>query len=184
MTTTNNTYLQGQKAFLSGNFEESINAFSDALEHDIHLFHSHLNRGIAYFKIGQFLRAVEDFDAIITKDDNHSRAFFFRGLAKLNLNRNTEAIHDLDRAITLNPERGASYLARGLAHHALGHRDKAEKDIHNNHVLKNVELGEFIEENILSETLFNRTLEFFENDDAKWNLSLTASEIQRMAIVH
>jgi len=182
--TTTNTYLQGQKAFLDGNLEDSIRAFSDSLEHGVHPFHSHLNRGIAYFKIGRFARAIEDFDVIINKDDVHARALFYRGLANLNLGENEEAIHDLDRSIAINPERGADYLARGLAYYALGHRAKAGKDIHDSHVLDNVELGEFIEENVLSEALFNRTLKFFEKDDAHWNLSLTETEVQRMAIVH
>ncbi len=181
---TTNTFLQGQKAFLGGDLEDSIKAFSDALEHGVRPFHSHLNRGIAYFKIGKFARAIEDFDIIINKDDIHARALFYRGLANLNLGKNEEAIHDLDRSIAFDPERGATYLARGLAHHALGHREKAEKDIHDSHVLNNVELGEFIEENVLSEALFNRTLKFFEKDDAEWNLSLTDDEVFRMARVH
>jgi tetratricopeptide (TPR) repeat protein len=182
---TNTTiFLQGQKAFLSGDLEESIRAFSEALEQGVHSFYSHLNRGIAYFKIGQFLRAIEDFDVIIKNDDVHPRALFYRGLANLNLGRNEEAIHDLDKSIAYNPDRGATYLARGLAHHALGHRDKATKDIHDSHVLRDVEFGEFIEESILSEALFNRTLKYFEEDDASWNLSLTGSEVQRMGVVH
>ncbi len=182
--TTTNTYLQGQRSFLSGDLEDSIKAFSDSLEHGVHPFHSHLNRGIAYFKIGRFARAIEDFDVIINEDDVHARALFYRGLANLNLERNEEAILDLDRSIAFNPERGVAYLARGLAHHALGHRNNAEKNIHDSHVLHDVELGEFIEEYVLSESLFNRTLKFFEKDDAEWNLSLTESEVQRMAIVH
>ena len=182
--TTTNTFLQGQKAFLGGDLEESIRAFSDALEQGTHPFLSHLNRGIAYLKICQFARAIEDFDVIISRDDIHGRALFYRGIAKLNLEENEEAIHDLDRSLALNPERGATYLARGLAHHALGHRTEAEKDIHDSHVLNNVELGEFMEEYILSESLFNRTLNFFEKDEAKWQLSLTENEVQRMDIVH
>ncbi len=35
--TTTNTYLQGQKAFLSGDLEDSIKAFSDALEQGLPL---------------------------------------------------------------------------------------------------------------------------------------------------
>ena len=182
--TTTNTYLTGQKAFLSGDMEDSIIAFTDALEHGVHPLHSHLNRGIAYFKIGQFHRAVEDFDILIKEDETHERALFYRGITRLNLEENDSAIRDLDRALAINPERGSTYLARGLAHHSLGHRKEADNDIHEGHVLKNVELGEFMEENILSESLFNRTLKFFESDDAKWELSLTDNEIQRMDVVH
>lgn len=182
--TTTNTFLQAQKAFLGGNLEESIKAFSDALEQGVHPVHSHLNRGIAYFKTCQFARAIEDFDIIINEDNSHERALFYRGIAKLNLEENEEAILDLDRALALKPDRGDTHLARGLAHNSLGHKNEAEKDIHDNHVLNNVELGEFMEENILSESLFNRTLKFFEDDDAKWELSLTDNEVQRMDVVH
>jgi tetratricopeptide (TPR) repeat protein len=182
--TTINTYLKGQQAFLGGDLEDCIIAFSDALEHGIHPMHSYLNRGIAYFKTALFDRAVEDFNRVIKEDKNHERALFYRGIAKLNLEENKEAIHDLDRAISLKPDKGASYLARGLAHHSLGHIKEAKKDIHDGHVLKNIELGEFMEENILSETLFNRTLKLFENDEAKWELSLTDSEVERMDVVH
>ncbi len=182
--TTTNTYLQGQKTFLGGDLEDSIKAFSNALEQGVHPVHSHLNRGIAYFKTCQFDRAIEDFDIIINENNSHERALFYRGIAKLNLEENEEAIHDLDRSLALKPERGDTYLARGLAHNALGHKDEAEKGIHDSHVLHNVELGEFMEENILSESLFNRTLKFFETDDAKWELSLTDTEVQRMDVVH
>jgi len=182
--TTTNTFLLGQKAFLGGDLENSIKAFSDALKQGTHPVHSHLNRGIAYFKIGQFTRAIEDFDVIIANDNIHGRTLFYRGLAKLNLEENEEAIHDLDRSLALNPERGAAYLARGLAHHALGNRVEAEKDIHDGHVLNDVELGEFMEEYIISESLFIRTLKLFENDDAKWKLLMTESEVQRMDTVH
>lgn len=182
--TTVNTFFLGQKKFLSGDLEESIKAFSDALEKGDHPLHSHLNRGIAYFKIGRFDRAVEDFNSILNEDDTHERALFYRGIAKLNMEANEEAIQDFDRALALNPERGETYLARGLAHHSLGHKAEAGKDIHDRHVLDHIELGEFMEENILSESLFNRTLKFFEKDNAQWRLSLTESEVHRMDTVH
>jgi len=181
--TTTNTYLIGQKAFLGGDLEDSIVAFTDAMENGTHPLHSHLNRGIAYFKIARFHHAIKDFDIVINENENHERALFYRGIAKLNLGKYVEAIHDFNRAITIKPERGNTYLARGLAHHFLGHTKKADKDIHNDHVLKSVELGAFMEENILSESLFNMTLKFFKSDDAKWELSLTDNEIQRMDVV-
>ncbi len=182
--TTTNTYLTGQKAFLGGDLERSIVAFTDAVEHGIHPLHSHLNRGIAYFKIGRFHHAIKDFDMLIDEDETHERALFYRGIARLNLGENEEAIHDFDRAIAINPEGGNTYLARGLAHHSLGHRKEANRDIHDGHVLKSVELGEFMEENILAESLFNKTLKYLESDDANWELSLTNNEVQRMDVVH
>ncbi|MCK5069164.1 MAG: tetratricopeptide repeat protein [Desulfocapsa sp.] len=181
---TTNIYQQGQRAFLGGDIERSIEAFSDALEQGIHPYHSHLNRGIAYMKICQLSRAVEDFDRILNKDPTHGRAFFYRGIARLNLGNYEAAIDDFDHSIALNPEKGASYLARGLAHHILGHRVEAEKDIHDNHVLNGIEPGAFMEEHILSESLFNKTLTYFEKDDAAWNLSLTENEVLRMGVVH
>jgi tetratricopeptide (TPR) repeat protein len=182
--TTATTFIQGQKAFLGGDLESSIEAFSNALEQGEHPVHSHLNRGIAYLKIGRFAQAIEDFDLILERDGLHERALFYRGVARLNMEKNEEAILDLDRSLALNPDRGAAYLARGLAHYALGHRDEMEKDIHDNHTLSHVELGEFMEEYILAEPLFRRTLKFFEKDKGKWSLSLTEDEVQRMGILH
>jgi len=182
--TTTTAFIEGQKAFLGGDLENSIHAFSDALEHGEHPVHSHLNRGIAYLKLGRFKRAIEDCDLILERDGLHERALYYRGVAKLNLEENESAIHDLDRSLALNPDRGVAYLARGLAHYALGHREAMEKDIHDNHALSTVELGEFMEEYILSGPLFERILEFFEKDKGKWRLSLTEDEIQRMAILH
>lgn len=182
--TTTNTYLIRQKAFLGGDLENSMVAFTDAMEHGIHPLHSHLNRGIAYFKIGRFHHAIKDFDILINEDETYERALFYRGLAKLNMEENEKAIHGFDRALAINPDGGNTYLARGLAHHSLGHKREADKDIHDGHVLKSVELGEFMEENILSESLFDRTLKYFESDDANWELSLTDNEVQRMDVVH
>lgn len=182
--TTTNTFLQGQKAFLGGRLKDSIQAFSTALDEGIHPFHSHLNRGIAYLKVSQFALAIDDFDAIIEKDPLHERALFYRGIARLNLGHYKEAIHNLNRALILNPDRGVTHLARGLAHHALGHREEEERDIHDKHVLHDVELGGFMEEYIISESLFNQTLSFFTDDDTTWNLSLTKDEVRRMETVH
>lgn len=176
--------MLGQKAFLRGDLATSIKAFSEALKQGDHPFHSNLNRGIAYLKIGQFVRAVEDFDTVISKNNPHDQAFFYRGIAKLNLEKNEEAIDDLDSSLALNPERGAAYLARGLAHSALGHTREAEKDIHDCHALNNVELGEFMEEYIFSEPLFNRTLTLFEKDEGRWKLALTENEVQRLTTLH
>jgi hypothetical protein len=50
--------------------------------------------------------------------------------------------------------------------------------------LQTIELGEFIEENVLSEVLYNRTLRYFKRDAAKWNLALTEDEVWRMESVH
>ncbi|MBU0961094.1 MAG: tetratricopeptide repeat protein [Proteobacteria bacterium] len=182
--TSTNTFMLGQKAFLSGDLAASIKAFSDALQQGDHPFHSKLNRGIAYLKIGQFARAIADFDTIIKEDNYHDQAFFYRGIAKLNQEKNEEAIHDLDSCLALNPERGAAYLARGLAHSALGHRGEAEKDIHDRHALNNVELGEFMEEYIFSDPLFSRTLTLFKKDEGRWKLALTENEVQRLGTIH
>ncbi len=182
--TTLNSFRRGQKAFLGGHLRDSIKEFSAALEEGIHPFHSHLNRGIAYLKTGEFARAIDDFDAIIAKDPVHEHALFYRGIAELNLGEHNKAIQDFDRSLLLNPERGAAYLARGLAHHALGHRVEEEHDIHDKHAIHNVELGGFMEEYIISESLFNETLTFFTEDHAIWNLSLTEDEVLRMSTVH
>ncbi|MBU0945555.1 MAG: tetratricopeptide repeat protein [Proteobacteria bacterium] len=182
--TTTNTFRLGQKAFLSGDLVTSIQAFSEALRQGDHPFQSKLNRGIAYLKIGQFAHAIKDFDTIIKEDGHHDQAFFYRGIANLNQEKNEEAIRDLDNSLLLNPERGAAYLARGLAHNALGHKGEAEKDIHDRHALNTVELGEFMEEYIFSDSLFTRTLSLFEKDEGNWKLVLTENEVQRLGTVH
>ncbi len=182
--TTLSTYTHGQKAFLDGDFETSIKDFAIALKHGTHPFHSHLNRGIAYFNIGQFKHAINDFDAILEKNDNHERAYFYRGLAKLNMEENKEAILDFNKSLALSPDRGNTYLARGLAYLSLGDIRDAEKDIYDNHVLDNIEVGAFIEEYILSQKLLNRTLKFLETDVAQWRLLLTTTEVLRMDSVH
>ncbi|MEN8198903.1 MAG: tetratricopeptide repeat protein [Thermodesulfobacteriota bacterium] len=182
--TTTHRYQYGQKSFLGGDMVASIQAFSEALEEGDHPLHSHLNRGIAYLKIGRFSQAIEDFDAVLKEDGRHEVALFYRGIAKLNLEKNEDAVHDLDRCLRLNPERGAAYLARGLAHGGLGHKSEMRKDIHDLHALNNVELGEFLEEYVLSDPLFNQTLALFARDDGKWRLSLTEDEVQRLAVLH
>jgi len=103
---------------------------------------------------------------------------------KLNMEKNEEALQDFNKSLSLSPDRGNTYMARGLAHLSLGDIMAAEKDIYDTHVLNNVEVGAFIEEYILSETLLNRTLKFLETDDTKWRLLLTATEVLRMDNIH
>ena len=180
--TTATAFLQGQKAFLSRNWQESIKAFSLALDEGIHPVQAQLNRGIACLKSGQFIRALSDFDAVIGADGGHDLAFFYRGIAWLNQGEPGAALEDLDRSLALNPARGAAHLARGLAHHVLGHKVEEERDIHAQAVLHDVELSEFMEEYIISEPLFEKILAYFANDDAVWNLSLTADEAERLNV--
>jgi tetratricopeptide (TPR) repeat protein len=135
---------------------------------------------MAYLETEQFALAIKDFDMIIKEDDHHDHAFFYRGIARPNQERNEEAIHDVDSCLILNPVRGEAYLARGLAHSALNHKVEAEKDSHNKHALATVELGEFMEKYIFSDSLFSRTLSLFEKDEGNWNLVLTENEVQRL----
>jgi tetratricopeptide (TPR) repeat protein len=122
-------FLEAQLHLLRGEIEDSIKAFTRAIEAGAPEAITYLSRGAAYMKLKDADRAIEDFSVAIQKDADNARAYYYRGAARMLKDELEEAIEDLTRAIELNPENGAAFFARGTCHAQLENDDEATKDI-------------------------------------------------------
>jgi tetratricopeptide (TPR) repeat protein len=122
-------FREGQSHLMRGELQESVEAFTKAIEAGEEGAIVYLSRGAAHMKLKKPAEAIADFGSAIEKDNNNSRAFYYRGSAFMLIDELEKAIEDLSRAIELNPENGAAFFARGTCHAQLEHDEEATRDM-------------------------------------------------------
>ena len=123
------SYFQRGNAYLdSGQFNEAIQDYSDAIDLDPSDPVLYNNRGIALRYMERFESAIEDYDRALSIDPRYRDALTNRGIAYADMGDLELAIQDFDRAIVLDPEFWFAYSQRGLARWGLGLRAEAEAD--------------------------------------------------------
>lgn len=108
-------FQQGINSGVEGNFAQSVEFFSKAIEKRPGFAEAYLYRGIAKNETGDFEGAIRDLNITIELDPAFSdQAHFFRGNSNAGLNRFREAIDDYTLAIYKNPDYLA-FFKRGMA---------------------------------------------------------------------
>ncbi len=108
-------FNSGVKKGISGEFENAIKDFNNAIELNPMFAEAFLYKGLAEIEMNNYDRAVRDFTITIELDPAFSdQAHYFRGLAKYFLQQYAAAIDDLSIAIRMNPDFVAFYQ-RGKA---------------------------------------------------------------------
>jgi tetratricopeptide (TPR) repeat protein len=176
-----NAFQEAQLLVLKGDLPASIKAFTRAIAEGVEVFKSHINRGKAHLKIGNLDEALADFETAVSLGEEPGRAFFYRGIAHINKDNCQKAVEDFNEALRIIPERGVVLLARGLALGLLGHKVEAKQDLAKAYAMNDTEIGSFLEEYAISETLCERTMALFEEVPGPWNLVLTNDEVIRMS---
>ena len=111
-----------------GEFDQAIEAYTQAIALNPKFAEAFRNRGTSYAKKGEFDRAIQDLDQAIDLDPGFAGAFNNRGLAYYNKGEFDRAIQDFNQAIALDPKDVAAFNNRGLAYEKKGEIDKAIKD--------------------------------------------------------
>jgi tetratricopeptide (TPR) repeat protein len=120
---------KGSAAYISGNSNDAIAAFSKAIEVSPKYASAYIGRGNAYMQLRNYLQAIKEFDKAIEINPKESAAYFRRGNAYGDLGNYRQALEDYNRAIELDPEYESFYLHfRGPIHSALGNYHKAIED--------------------------------------------------------
>jgi tetratricopeptide (TPR) repeat protein len=95
----------------------------------------HVNRGLAYLKLGETEKAVEDFTTAITlanagicSQELTASAVYNRGWAYLKAGDALKAVEDFTTAVRLQPGFVAAYEGRAAAHRAGGDAGAADAD--------------------------------------------------------
>jgi tetratricopeptide (TPR) repeat protein len=125
----NDLFQNGQRLFVQGRHEESIDYFSRSIEAGGETDIAFLSRGVAYLKLQNADKAIHDFSRVVELNENNFRAHFYRGMAHMAKENYSEAIKDFDRTIELQPENGAAYFARGTSYVQIGNMEEAERNI-------------------------------------------------------
>lgn len=140
-------FQKAMEEFVGQNYEDSIDAFTRAIEIDPELKLAVMSRGSAYFKLDRFEEARRDFDRVVEIDPNNARAFHLRGLVHDKTGDHQSALADFDSAIAIDPAYGAAYYSRANLHSKMGSADLATEDIQMATHLTEVNIEKFANEN-------------------------------------
>jgi tetratricopeptide (TPR) repeat protein len=111
-----------------GYWKNSIELWNHALQVTRDNPFAHMNRGIAYSKIGERNLAIEDFNEAIRLKPDYILAYFNRGNAYISSGLPNPAIEDYNEAIRLKPDFILAYNNRALAYIKLGRHKPAIDD--------------------------------------------------------
>ncbi len=120
---------RGQRLFMKGRYEESIEKFTKTLQAGHEPGIVCLSRGVAYLKINERDKAIEDFDKAIEIDGGNASAFHYRGTAHMLKEDYVRAVADFGRAIEIHPGNRAAVLARGVSYVNMGRTEEGSRDI-------------------------------------------------------
>ncbi|MBI5409977.1 MAG: tetratricopeptide repeat protein [Nitrospirae bacterium] len=120
---------QAQRLFREGKKQESIMAFTMAIEAGEATEIAFLSRGVAYLQTGQINKAIDDFRTVIGMNDDNIRAHFYRGIAYMSKDDYKSAVRDFDKTIELKPDHGAAFFAKGSAYAQMGREEEASRNI-------------------------------------------------------
>jgi protein O-mannosyl-transferase len=111
-----------------GYWKNSIVLWNHALQVTQDNPFAHMNRGIAYSKIGEHNLAIGDFNEAIRLKPDYILAYFNRGNAYISNGLPNPAIEDYNEAIRLKPDFILAYNNRALAYIKLGRHKPAIED--------------------------------------------------------
>src|SRR5947207_5996245 len=97
--------LRGLATMLGGDAKKSLDDFNLALELQPSLAEAHLNRGIAYMRLGDFVRASRDFETVWSdpKSSLRARAAYHDALSMDAMKRAADAETWINRALEVDP---------------------------------------------------------------------------------
>src|SRR3989338_6142883 len=124
----NEWFDKGYQYALNKEYDEAIEAYTNAIALTPNLANPYNNRGNAYAKKGQNDRAIEDYSKAIALDPNDAAAYYNRGIVYADKGQYDRAIEDYNKAIALDPNDAAAYYNRGIVYADKGQYDRAIED--------------------------------------------------------
>ncbi len=122
-------FREGQFHLMRGELEESVAAFTKAIDAGAPGTIAYLSRGAAYMKLQKPDEAAADFTSAIESDPKNPRAYYYRGAALMLKGDYEAAVSDLTKTVEMNPEHGAAFFARGACHAQIGNDEEATRDM-------------------------------------------------------
>lgn len=109
-------YHRGQVRFLMGEFAEAASDYSKSLELDKKFVYSHVQLGVAQYKLGQIKDAYVTFRKCIKNFKNSSEVYNYYGEILLDQGNYTEALEKFETAIELEKSAAAAHPERKVRH--------------------------------------------------------------------
>lgn len=123
-------WFERGKAFVqSGDYEDAVNDFTQAIESDPNFADAYYIRGRVQGRLGKHEQAVGDFTKAISLDPDNAGIYADRGVAYGFLGKQALAMSDFTQAITLNPNFADAYYNRAIGYLAEKKCAEAQKDI-------------------------------------------------------
>lgn len=116
-------YGRGNAYSNMGQYELSINDYSDAIKINPNSYLIYYNRGNTYFKIEKDIKAINDYTKAIELNPEYSYAFYSRGLIYVMLGKENDAVNDFNECIKIDKNRELTKKAREIIRE-LGHSPK------------------------------------------------------------
>lgn len=120
---------RGQRLFMKGKYNESIEKFMQAMEAGHEPGIVYLSRGVAYMKISNWDEAISDFDKAIEIDARNASTFYYRGTAYMLKDDYARAVSDFSRVMEIHPDHRPAIFARGVSYVNMGKGEEGSKDI-------------------------------------------------------
>jgi tetratricopeptide (TPR) repeat protein len=143
----NKAFKRGMDAFVNGDFSESVEEFTKAIEIDPDFALAYVSRGAALMKMDSIEESIADFDHAIELDPDYPKPYHLRGLARIEQEDYEGALEDFGNAIDLDPDYGPAYYSRAALQIELGREDLATEDLQMVNVLTEMNVQDFANEN-------------------------------------
>jgi len=173
----NDLFQNGQRLFMQGKHEESIDYFTRSIEAGGITDIAFLSRGVAFLKLQNADKAIHDFSRVVELNENNFRAHFYRGMAHMAKENYSEAIKDFDMTIKLHPDNGAAYFARGTAHAQIGNREEAERNIKTAVTCSESDMQGFADKHGMFRSQIERAMAFMTGEGDESLMYLTDKEL-------
>ena len=120
---------RGNALVKSGEPDDAIASYSNAIQLKPDLADAYFNRGYAYGESGNSDRAIADYSEAIRLKPNDAEAYYNRGYAYGEKKGDHDrAIADYSEAIRLKPDFAKAYHNRGVAYGKKGEKSNADAD--------------------------------------------------------
>lgn len=123
--TSSEYWVMGQEFYNSGDYDQALIAYTEAINLNPELAYIYNSRGWTYHLLKQYELAITDYDKAIGLDPDFTYAYNNRGWAYQILEEYDKAIKDFDQAISLSPNYVDAYNNRGQAYHEMGNYEEA-----------------------------------------------------------
>lgn len=130
---TNQTALKwferGNAYVQSGNYEDAVEDFTQAITSDPNFADAYYSRGHVLGRLGKHEQAISDFTKALLLNPKDADAYADRGVAYGSLGQHALAIIDFTQAITLNPNFASAYYNRAIGYFVENKCAEARKDV-------------------------------------------------------